>query len=185
MLRECRDVHLCRFSNNFNHPVSQFAAKEFKEAFDVISIEPEKDMTVNEDKKWKSAVCLLKGQIYEALDNRSAAVDCFKAALKSNVYCYEAFQSLTQHQMLTSQEGNCSCCRNVMYESKHHHFIFIGLVEEALLEELTYDEECVPNSSCYLKFLYESLLKKVCTRVLMSISHSHILATCSTVSLQR
>lgn len=58
-----------------------------------------------DDVQWKSAICLLKGQIYEALDNRNAAVECFREALKANVYCYEAFQSLTQHQMLTVQEG--------------------------------------------------------------------------------
>lgn len=49
---------------------------------------------------------MLKGQVYEASDNRAIAVKCFKDALKINVFCYEAFHALTQHQMLTQQEGN-------------------------------------------------------------------------------
>ncbi len=56
--------------------------------------------------QWQSAISLLKGYIYEATDNRSIAANCFKEALKWNVFCHEAFFALTQHQMLTRQEGN-------------------------------------------------------------------------------
>jgi anaphase-promoting complex subunit 6 len=55
--------------------------------------------------QWKSAIALLRGQIYEALDNRMIAINCFKEALKWDVFCYEAFYSLSQHQMLTRTEG--------------------------------------------------------------------------------
>ena len=47
---------------------------------------------------------MLKGKVFEALDNRSLAADCFKEALRLDVYNFEAFQSLTQHQMLTRTE---------------------------------------------------------------------------------
>ena len=57
-----------------------------------------------EDMKWKSSLYLLKGQIYEALDNRAIAAINFKKALKYDIYNYEAFQSLTVHQMLTRFE---------------------------------------------------------------------------------
>lgn len=50
---------------------------------------------------------LLKGKILEAMDNRGLAADCFKEALKCDVYCFEAFDSLTKHQMLSIEEGKC------------------------------------------------------------------------------
>lgn len=52
-----------------------------------------------------SAVLYLKGCVYEALDNRSLASECYKQALKRDVFCFNAFQSLVQHQMLTAWEG--------------------------------------------------------------------------------
>lgn len=51
---------------------------------------------------------LLKGKVLEAMDNRGLAADCFKEALKHDVYCYEALDSLIKHQMLSVEEGkNC------------------------------------------------------------------------------
>ena len=53
-----------------------------------------------------SSVLFLKGRVYEAMDNRGLAADCYKQALRCDVYCYEAFEALVQHQMLSAQEGN-------------------------------------------------------------------------------
>lgn len=53
----------------------------------------------------QSALFCIKGKIYEAMDNRNFATDCYKEALRNDVHCYEAFQALIQHQMLTSDEG--------------------------------------------------------------------------------
>lgn len=53
----------------------------------------------------ESSICLLKGHIYEALDNRGEAVEWFKKALLLDAYCYEALEALVQHQMLNKQEG--------------------------------------------------------------------------------
>jgi hypothetical protein len=53
----------------------------------------------------QSAILHLKGRVYEALDNRSLASECYKLALRTDVHCYDAFQALVQHQMLTSWEG--------------------------------------------------------------------------------
>jgi len=44
--------------------------------------------------------------VYEAMDNRGLAADCYKQALRCDVHCYEAFEALVQHQMLSAQEGN-------------------------------------------------------------------------------
>lgn len=51
------------------------------------------------------SIHLLRGYLYEALDNRCLAAECFREALKLDVDCYEAFEALIKHQMLTAQEG--------------------------------------------------------------------------------
>ncbi|RWS30705.1 cell division cycle protein 16-like isoform X1 [Leptotrombidium deliense] len=122
-----------------------FIAQEYKEAFEVLDCveneviekEMETDTKYTEDeRKWRSAISLLRGHIYEAMDNRGAAVECFKEALKLNIYCYEAFHCLVQHQMLTIQE------------------------EEALISSLNFESQCSTDESKFTKFLYETQLKK-------------------------
>ena len=54
----------------------------------------------------ESAVNLLRGRVYEALENRNLAAECFREALRSDVYCYEAFEALVSHHMMTAQEGD-------------------------------------------------------------------------------
>jgi hypothetical protein len=53
-----------------------------------------------------SSILFLKGRVYEAMDNRGLAADCYRQALRCDVHCYEAFEALVQHQMLSAQEGN-------------------------------------------------------------------------------
>jgi anaphase-promoting complex subunit 6 len=50
-------------------------------------------------------VHLIRGKIYEALMNRILASQSYKEALRTDIYCYEAFELLTQHQMLSRAEG--------------------------------------------------------------------------------
>ncbi|CAG2182648.1 unnamed protein product, partial [Oppiella nova] len=120
-----------------------FSAKEYKEALEVLEFDynDSKAMDITggereEDNKWKSGIALLKGQIYEALDNRMIAINCFKEALKYDVFCYEAFYSLTQHQMLTRSE------------------------EEEIITSLDFTSQCTKDETNFVKFLYESQLKK-------------------------
>jgi len=54
----------------------------------------------------ESAVQLLRGHVYEAMDNRSQAVHCYRAALLLDVRCFEAFDCLVQHHMMSTAEGN-------------------------------------------------------------------------------
>lgn len=42
-----------------------------------------------------AAACLLRGQVYEALENRGRAVKWFQAALRVDPFCYEAFKAGT------------------------------------------------------------------------------------------
>ncbi|XP_075230807.1 cell division cycle protein 16 [Lycorma delicatula] len=79
----------------------------------------------------QSALLYLKGQIYEALDNRGLACDCYKAALHKDVHCYDAFEALVKHQMLSALE------------------------EKELLESLPYGED-----GQLVSYVYQSLLNK-------------------------
>lgn len=48
----------------------------------------------------------MKGKVLEAMDNRGLASECYKQALQCDVHCFEAFDALIQHHMLTATEGN-------------------------------------------------------------------------------
>jgi PREDICTED: similar to CDC16 cell division cycle 16 homolog (S. cerevisiae) len=65
-----------------------------------------------------SAICLLKGKIFEELDDRGEAVEWFKKALMFDVYCFEALDSLVQHQMLTRQEGRFTLIIKIIRSKK-------------------------------------------------------------------
>ena len=53
-----------------------------------------------------SSIYLLRGKVYEAMDNRCQAAECFREALRIDVRCYEAFHGLINHHMLSAQEGS-------------------------------------------------------------------------------
>ena len=55
----------------------------------------------------ESSINLLRGKVYEAMENRNLATECFREALRGDVFCYEAFDSLVNHHMMTAQEGIC------------------------------------------------------------------------------
>ena len=44
------------------------------------------------------------GRVYESMDNRDLATECYKQALLADVHCFEAFDALIQHQMLSANE---------------------------------------------------------------------------------
>lgn len=48
-----------------------------------------------------SALSLLRGKVYDALENHGRAVKWYQAALKADPFCYEAFQvsSLTRKRI--------------------------------------------------------------------------------------
>eukprot|EP01125_Pyxidicula_operculata_P000149 TRINITY_DN1020_c2_g1_i1.p1 TRINITY_DN1020_c2_g1~~TRINITY_DN1020_c2_g1_i1.p1 ORF type:complete len:591 (-),score=102.40 TRINITY_DN1020_c2_g1_i1:79-1851(-) len=79
----------------------------------------------------QSVLCLLRAQAYEALENRSRAIEFYTKSLKYDVFCYDAFHTLIGNHMLTSGE------------------------EIALVDSLTF----TPQSE-WLKQLYYSRLSK-------------------------
>ncbi|XP_071196327.1 cell division cycle protein 16 homolog isoform X1 [Salvelinus alpinus] len=83
-----------------------------------------------------SSICLLRGKIYDAMDNRPLATSSYKEALKLDVYCFEAFDLLTSHHMLTAQE------------------------EKDFLDSLPLSQQCTEEEDELLHFLFENKLKK-------------------------
>jgi len=51
-----------------------------------------------------SAICLLKGRAFSALENRTQAAAYFKKALMKDSSCYEAFEKLLEQNILTQKE---------------------------------------------------------------------------------
>lgn len=124
--------------------------RQWQEALDVLEMAKEAEIKELGDKdsfsgdsfmlggskKLESAICLLRGTTYEAMDNRSLATDCYKESLRHDVHCYEAFDLLVTHHMLTAEE------------------------ERDLLDSLPFGEQCTPEEVVMIKFLYESKTKK-------------------------
>ncbi|PSN43921.1 Cell division cycle protein 16 [Blattella germanica] len=100
------------------------------------SFESNTNMGHDEMPNLTSSVLFLKGRVYEAMDNRGLAAECYKQALQCDVHCYEAFEALVQHQMLSAQE------------------------EHELLESLPLKRQCIGTEEPLLRLLYESKLKK-------------------------
>ncbi|XP_021785525.1 cell division cycle protein 16 homolog isoform X3 [Papio anubis] len=131
-----------------------YAAKEHQQALDILDMEepinkrlfekylkdesgfkdPSSDWEMSQS-SIKSSICLLRGKIYDALDNRTLATYSYKEALKLDVYCFEAFDLLTSHHMLTAQEEK-------------------ELLESLPLSKLGNEEQEL------LRFLFENKLKK-------------------------
>eukprot|EP00775_Hariotina_reticulata_P001960 gene1960-2287_t len=51
-----------------------------------------------------ASIHLLRGQAFEALDNRQRAIESFKAALRSDPFCEQALAALVDNHMLTNAE---------------------------------------------------------------------------------
>lgn len=83
-----------------------------------------------------SSICLLRGKVLEAMDNRTLAMDCYVQALHLSVYCTEALDALVQHEMLLVSE------------------------EKELISHLPVDQQCSEAEGKVLQKLYKSKLKK-------------------------
>ncbi|XP_076672851.1 cell division cycle protein 16 [Andrena cerasifolii] len=147
---------------------SLLEAKEYNEALQVIkeseictnvsqsgaSFADRTHMLEDASKNVQSSILYVKGRVYEALDNRAVATDCYKQALHCDVYSYQAFEALVQHQMLSASE------------------------EKELLESLPFGEQCTEAETELLRLLYESKLKKY-----QEPNRKQTLATCSVMGV--
>ncbi|XP_046848454.1 cell division cycle protein 16 homolog [Xenia sp. Carnegie-2017] len=120
--------------------------KKWQEALDVLEME-EKCSKISfsvelgaGSKKLDAAIQLLRGVVYDAMDNGPMASDCYKEALRNDVHCYEAFDNLMSHFMLMPNE------------------------EADFLKLLPFDEQCLPEEIPLLKYLYEIKMQE-CKKV--------------------
>lgn len=88
------------------------------------------------NRKLEAAISLIKGIIYDNLDNRDIATQCYKDALQHDVYCYEAFNLLISHHGLTATEEN------------------------ELIENLPYGSQCNDEEMKIIKFAYKCKISK-------------------------
>ncbi|XP_064470681.1 cell division cycle protein 16 homolog [Ornithodoros turicata] len=105
---ESRNLHKTDLTCRYLAASSRFAGKEYKEALEILeqpahetSILEQRDAT--EQQRLESSLQLLQGKIYEAMDNRTLAAECYKKALRLDMFCYEAFEALVKHQMLSRE----------------------------------------------------------------------------------
>ena len=83
------------------------------------------------------AIFLLRGRIMESLDNRPLAAEAFQEAVRTDVFCHEAFEALIKHQILTAEE------------------------ERRLLDSMPFDEQCEGDEEkALIRFLHQMKLKK-------------------------
>mmetsp|Transcript_17222 Transcript_17222/g.28307 ORF Transcript_17222/g.28307 Transcript_17222/m.28307 type:complete len:551 (+) Transcript_17222:192-1844(+) len=52
----------------------------------------------------QAALCLLRGRVYDALENRSRATHWYSEAVRKDPFCFEAFERLIDSHMLTISE---------------------------------------------------------------------------------
>ncbi|BFF93039.1 cell division cycle protein 16 homolog [Drosophila madeirensis] len=83
-----------------------------------------------------ASIFLVKGKVYEALDNRGTAMDFYVQALHKSIYCFEALEALVQHEMLMAWEE---------FELMHH---------------LPLAQQSSEADAKFILKLYESRLKK-------------------------
>uniref|UniRef100_A0A8D9ER57 Cell division cycle protein 16 homolog n=1 Tax=Cacopsylla melanoneura TaxID=428564 RepID=A0A8D9ER57_9HEMI len=152
-----RGAHLIRSrglekTNSLCHYIASlclYEGKDYSEALSVLdlqlnNINDTSEMNQSTDTmvpgmnhNMKSALLLLKGRVYESLENRALAADCYKGALLADVHCYDAFLNLSQHQMMDSS------------------------TEKSLVDSLPLKEQCKSQSDLlFTRTLYQSMIKK-------------------------
>lgn len=108
---ESRNLHKTSLTFKILAASSKLAAKEYKEAIEIAEA-PVPDASLAdggagdafEQHRLEASLQLLKGKAYEAIDNRLLAAECYKKALGLDIHCYEAFEALVKHQMLSQEE---------------------------------------------------------------------------------
>lgn len=76
--------------------------KEWEESLAILGDEIDSEKLIPEENELQldSAMCLLRGKVYEALENRPKAKEWYMAALSCDVTCFEALENLAEKRML-------------------------------------------------------------------------------------
>ncbi|KJE89901.1 hypothetical protein CAOG_01306 [Capsaspora owczarzaki ATCC 30864] len=96
----------CRFLAALCH----FALKEYEDAQEMLcstieDMEQACDDYASLPLSVASAICVLRGRVFETLDNRSRATRNYIDALHLDVYCHEALEQLVSQRLLTPLEA--------------------------------------------------------------------------------
>jgi len=95
----------------------------------------------------RGATSYLKGLVHEELENKEAAIQCYKSALQMDIFCFEALDILISYNALTAAE------------------------ERLLLNSLPYHQ--ISNEEAKLvKFVYESKINKYAKPVEVKLENS-------------
>ncbi|KAK6622538.1 hypothetical protein RUM44_002350 [Polyplax serrata] len=133
-LIKSKNLHLTNIQCCYLAASSLREAKEFSEAMDMLW---EGYSDILDTSKLAGSMHFERGRVYESLDNRDLATDCYKQALLMDVHCYEAFEALIQHQMLSAND------------------------EIELLVSLPYNKHCPSETDAnFVRLLYETKLNK-------------------------
>lgn len=143
-----------------------FAAKNFNECRDVINdvdseclyystYPQQKDAGARND--MLASLCFLKGKIFEALDKSSLAIDCYIAALRYSIFCYEALENLVKHEMLFAWEGTFPFFPLLICPIDNFP---LPLTEQEILNHMPVIEQCPEGHAKMIVKLYELKLKR-------------------------
>lgn len=92
---------------------------------------------IPDDEEMQASMYLLKGDIYRALEVKGSAAECYREALKADLFCFEAFSRLVENHLMTADE------------------------EQKLLESLRFEEHCHDKDETdMVHFMYSMRLKK-------------------------
>lgn len=123
------------------------ACKEWEECMQILLDFQEAPETITNRKKGEpislaSAMCLLRGNAFEAFENRLFATACYKQALIYDKFCFEAFDRLTTGHLLSYEEGKS-------------YLLYSNFPETTLLDSMAWTEE-----TQWLKEMYRAKIKK-------------------------
>lgn len=136
-----RNLHQNDLSCRYLAAKCYFDSKDYEKSLEILSIVDRdsfafdsKHGTLNE---WKSSIELLKGYVYEEMDDRDMAKKCFLQAIRHNIYCYEAFHGFIKFNMFTKDD------------------------EKTLLDILKFDKKMFTvNGDHFIKYFYLCELNK-------------------------
>lgn len=83
----------------------------------------------------------------------------YEEALRYDVFCAEAYEKLIKKHMYTPEEG-----RKRLIDRSIGDIFMKFLSEQRLVEKMTIEKQCDPDTASVVRCLYEQEVHQVCTR---------------------
>ncbi|KAI7685467.1 Cell division cycle protein 16 -like protein [Sarcoptes scabiei] len=141
-----------------------FECKEYNKALEIIGNNDDScgfhDEMGGTFMQWRSSLELLKGYIYEALNDKDVANKCFLDALEMDINCVEAFEELIKFEMITEEQIN----RLLKIFQSNQNVKILNDVEEERIDEDNH--KCIyevinEDNSKWLREYYQTQLSKI------------------------